>query len=142
MTTTPNDMNDFNAGVIEEFRANGGTAGGIFEGKPLLLLHNVGAKSGTDFVTPLVYLDDGGNWVIFASKGGAPNNPGWYHNLKANPDVSIEVGGDTVEVTAEEATGEERDRLYSIQEVQQPQFAEYAQNTDRKIPVIVLKPRG
>jgi len=142
MTTTPNDMNDFNAGVIEEFRANGGTAGGIFEGKPLLLLHNVGAKSGTEFVTPLVYLDDGGNWAIFASKGGAPNNPGWYHNLKAQPAVSIEIGSESIDVTAEEATGEERDRLYSIQEEQQPQFAGYAQNTDRKIPVIVLKPRG
>jgi deazaflavin-dependent oxidoreductase (nitroreductase family) len=139
MTTTPND---FNAGVIEEFRANGGTAGGMFEGKPLLLLHNVGAKSGTDFVTPLVYLADGDNWVIFASKGGAPNNPGWYHNLKAQPAVSIEIGSDTVEVTAEEATGDERNRLYSIQEEQQPQFVEYAQKTDRKIPVIVLKPRG
>jgi deazaflavin-dependent oxidoreductase (nitroreductase family) len=138
MRTTPND---FNAGVIEEFRANGGTAGGMFEGKPLLLLHNVGAKSGTDFITPLVYLADGDNWVIFASKGGAPNNPGWYHNLKAQPVVSIEIGSDTVDVTAEEATGEERDRLYSIQEEQQPQFAEYAQKTDRKIPVIVLKPR-
>ena len=142
MTTTLNDMNDFNAGVIEEFRANGGTAGGIFEGKPLLLLHNVGARSGTDFITPLVYLADGENWAIFASKGGAPNNPGWYHNLKAQPEVSIEIGGDTVAVTAEEATGDERDRLYSIQEQQQPQFAEYARKTDRKIPVIVLKPRG
>jgi deazaflavin-dependent oxidoreductase (nitroreductase family) len=139
MTTTPND---FNAGVIEEFRANGGTAGGMFEGKPLLLLHNVGAKSGTDFVTPLVYLADGDNWVIFGSKGGAPNNPGWYHNLKAQPAVSVEIGSDSVEVTAEEATGNERNRLYSIQEEQQPQFAEYAQKTDRKIPVIVLKPRG
>jgi deazaflavin-dependent oxidoreductase (nitroreductase family) len=138
MSTTPND---FNAGVIEEFRANGGTAGGMFEGKPLLLVHNVGAKSGKEFVTPLVYLADGENWVIFASKGGAPNNPGWYHNLKAQPAVSIEVGTDTVEVTAEEATGTERDRLYSIQEEQQPQFAEYAQKTDRNIPVIVLKPR-
>jgi deazaflavin-dependent oxidoreductase (nitroreductase family) len=138
MTTTPND---FNAEVIEEFRANGGTAGGMFEGMPLLLLHNVGARSGTEFVTPLVYLADGDNWVIFASKGGAPNNPGWYHNLKAQPEVSIEVGSDTVDVTAEEATGEERDRLYSTQEEQQPQFAGYAQNTDRKIPVIVLKPR-
>jgi deazaflavin-dependent oxidoreductase (nitroreductase family) len=139
VTTTPND---FNAGVIEEFRANGGSAGGIFEGKPLLLLHNVGARSGTEFVTPLVYLADGGNWVVFASKGGAPNNPGWYHNLKAQPAVSIEIGGDTVDVTAEEATGPERDRLYGIQEEQQPQFAEYAQKTDRKIPVIVLKRRG
>lgn len=135
-------MHDFNAGVIEEFRANGGTAGGIFEDKPLLLLHNVGAKSGADYVTPLVYLKDGDNWVIFASKGGAPNNPGWYHNLKAQPEVSIEVGSETVEVTAEEAIGKERDRLYSIQEQQQPQFTEYARKTDRKIPVVVLKPRG
>ena len=142
MTTTTNDMNDFNAGVIEEFRANGGTAGGIFDGKPLLLLHNVGARSGTDFVTPLVYLDDGDNWAIFASKGGAPNNPGWYHNLKAQPAVTIEVGGDTVDVTAEEVTGDERDRLYSIQEEQQPQFADYQRKTDRKIPVILLRPRG
>jgi deazaflavin-dependent oxidoreductase (nitroreductase family) len=138
MSATPND---FNAGVIEEFRANGGTAGGMFEGKPLLLVHNVGARSGKEFVTPLVYLADGENWVIFASKGGAPNNPGWYHNLKAQPDVSIEIGSDTVNVTAEEATGPERDRLYGIQEEQQPQFAEYAEKTDRKIPVIVLKPR-
>ena len=106
------DMNDFNAGVIEEFRANGGKAGGMFEGKPLLLLHNVGAKSGTEFVTPLVYLADGDDYVIFASKGGAPNNPGWYHNLKAGPNVSIEVGTEKLEVTAEEATGAERDRLY------------------------------
>ncbi len=139
MSTAPND---FNAGVIEEFRANGGKAGGIFEGMPLLLLHNVGAKSGTRHVTPLVYLDDDGRRVIFASKGGAPVNPGWYHNLKAEPNVSIEVGSDTLDVVAEEASGAERDRLYSIQEEQLPQFAEYAKKTDRKIPVIVLAPRG
>jgi deazaflavin-dependent oxidoreductase (nitroreductase family) len=136
------DMNDFNAGVIEEFRAGGGKAGGMFEGKPLLLLHNVGAKSGTEFVTPLVYLPEGVDYVIFASKGGAPNNPGWYHNLKAGPDVSIEVGTEKLDVTATEATGEERDRLYGIQKEQQPQFAEYEQNTDRTIPVIVLSPRS
>jgi deazaflavin-dependent oxidoreductase (nitroreductase family) len=139
MSTTPPD---FNQQVIEEFRANGGKAGGMFEGMPLLLLHNVGAKSGKAYVTPLVYLDDDGRQVIFASKGGAPENPGWYHNLKANPDVSIEVGTETVDATAEEATGEERDRLYAIQSEQQPQFAEYESKTDRKIPVIVLKPRG
>jgi deazaflavin-dependent oxidoreductase (nitroreductase family) len=138
MSATPAD---FNTQVIEEFRANQGRAGGMFEGKPLLLLHNVGAKSGNQFVTPLVYLADGANYVIFASKGGAPNNPGWYHNLKAEPNVSIEVGTDTVEVLAAEATGEERDRLYGIQEEQQPQFSEYAQKTDRKIPVIVLTPK-
>ncbi|HEX4752253.1 MAG TPA: nitroreductase family deazaflavin-dependent oxidoreductase [Solirubrobacterales bacterium] len=139
MSTTPPD---FNAGVIEEFRANDGKAGGMFEGKPLLLVHNVGAKSGKQFVTPLVYLADGDRYAIFASKGGAPNNPGWYHNLKAGPNVSIEVGTETLAVVAEEATGEERDRLYGIQEEQQPQFAEYAQKTDRKIPVIVLTPNS
>jgi deazaflavin-dependent oxidoreductase (nitroreductase family) len=136
------DMNDFNAGVIEEFRANGGRVGGMFEGKPLLLLHNVGAKSGAEFITPLVYLAEGDDYVIFASKGGAPNNPGWYHNLKAAPDVSIEVGTETLEVTATEATGAERDRLYSIQKEQQPQFGEYEQKTDRTIPVIVLSPKS
>jgi deazaflavin-dependent oxidoreductase (nitroreductase family) len=139
VSTTPND---FNAGVIEEFRAKGGTAGGIFEGMPLLLLHNVGAKSGTRHVTPLVYLDVDGRQVIFASKGGAPNNPGWYHNLKAEPNVSVEVGTDTLDVVAEEITGAERDRIYSIQEETLPQFSEYAQKTDRKIPVIVLSSRG
>ncbi len=139
MSATPND---FNAGVIEEFRANGGKAGGMFEGKPLLLLHNVGARSGERYVTPLVYLDDDGRYLIFASKGGAPNHPGWFHNLKAEPNVAIEVGEDTVEVLAEELTGEERDRLYRIQEEQQPQFAEYARSTDRKIPVVALTPRG
>jgi deazaflavin-dependent oxidoreductase (nitroreductase family) len=139
MSTPPPD---FNAGVIEEFRANGGKAGGMFEGMPLLLLHNVGAKSGREFVTPLVYLADGDRYVIFASKGGAPVHPGWYHNLKAGPNVSIEVGTDTLDVVAEEAAGEERDRLYGIQEKQQPQFADYAQKTERKIPVIVLSPRS
>lgn len=136
------DMNDFNAQVIDEFRANGGTAGGIFEGKPLLLLHNVGAKSGTEYVTPLVYLDEDGRTFIFASKGGAPSHPGWFHNLKANPEVQIEIGTDTVDVVAEELTGAERDRIYEIQKEQQPQFAEYEAKTDRKIPVVELKPKS
>jgi deazaflavin-dependent oxidoreductase (nitroreductase family) len=138
MSATPAD---FNTQVIEEFRANEGKAGGVFEGMPLLLVHNVGAKSGREFVTPLVYLADGDRYVIFASKGGAPVNPGWYHNLKAGPNVSIEVGTDKLDVVATEASGEERDRLYGIQEAQQPQFAEYAKNTERKIPVIVLTPK-
>jgi deazaflavin-dependent oxidoreductase (nitroreductase family) len=139
MSATPAD---FNASVIEEFRANGGKAGGMFEGMPLLLLHNVGAKSGREFVTPLVYLADGEDHVIFASKGGAPNNPGWYHNLKAAPNVSIEVGTEKFDVVATEATGAERDRLYGIQAAQQPQFADYAQKTERQIPVIVLSKRS
>jgi deazaflavin-dependent oxidoreductase (nitroreductase family) len=139
MSATPAD---FNAGVIEEFRANGGKAGGMFEGMPLILVHNVGAKSGKEFVTPLVYLADGDRYLIFASKGGAPQNPGWFYNLKANPEVTVEVGTETVPVLAEELTGDERDRLYAKQAEEQPQFAEYEQKTDRKIPVIALSPRG
>jgi deazaflavin-dependent oxidoreductase (nitroreductase family) len=138
MSTTPAD---FNTQVIEEFRANGGKAGGMFEGMPLVLVHNVGAKSGKEYVTPLVYLADGDDVVIFASKGGAPENPGWYHNLKAEPNVSIEVGDQKLDALATEVTGDERDRLYSAQEAAQPQFAEYATKTDRKIPVIVLSPK-
>ncbi len=139
MSTTPND---FNAEVIQEFRANGGSAGGMFEGKPLLLLHNVGARSGQEYVTPLVYLSDGGRTFVFASKGGAPVHPGWFHNLKAQPNVSIEIGTDRVEVLAEELTGAERDRIYALQAEQQPQFGEYALKTDRKIPVIELIPKS
>jgi deazaflavin-dependent oxidoreductase (nitroreductase family) len=135
MPTTPTD---FNARVIEEFRANDGRVGGMLAGAPVLLLHHVGAKSGESYVAPLVYLDDAGRYVIFASKAGAPNNPSWYHNVKAEPNVSIEVGTDKFDALAEEATGDERDRLYRTQEERMPQFAEYAEKTARTIPVIVL----
>jgi deazaflavin-dependent oxidoreductase (nitroreductase family) len=135
-------MSDFNAQVIEEFRANGGTAGGMFEGMPLLLLHNVGAKSGTEYVTPLVYLSDDGRTFIFASKGGAPSHPGWFHNLKANPEVVVELGTDRFDAVASEVTGNERDRIYEIQKSRQPQFAEYEAKTDRTIPVIELTPKA
>jgi deazaflavin-dependent oxidoreductase (nitroreductase family) len=135
MSTSPED---FNARIIEEFRANQGRVGGMFEGTTLLLLHHVGAKSGQDRINPLAYSRDGDRYVVFASKGGAPTNPGWYHNLKANPDVTIEVGTDTIPVTAEEAVGEERDRLFAAQAERSPQFAEYQTKTDRVIPVIVL----
>lgn len=135
-------MNDFNAQVIEEFRADGGKAGGMFEGMPLVLVHNVGAKSGKEYVTPLVYLPEDGRTFVFASKGGADNHPGWFHNLKANPDTSIEIGTDTVDVLAVELTGEERDRVFEAQKATQPQFAEYEAKTDRKIPVIELAPKS
>jgi deazaflavin-dependent oxidoreductase (nitroreductase family) len=126
--------------VIEEFRANEGRVGGFFEGMQILLLHHTGAKSGTARVNPVAYLDDNGRYVIFASKAGAPTNPGWYHNLKAHPSVQIEVGSDTLDVVASEAEGDERDRLYSAQAAARPQFAEYEKKTDRVIPVIVLTP--
>ena len=139
MSTSPQD---FNARVIDEFRANEGRVGGPFEGSTLLLLHHVGARSGQDRINPLAYDRDGDRYVVFASKAGAPTNPDWYHNLKAHPDVSIEVGTDTIEVRAEEAIGEDRDRLFRAQAERSPQFAEYQSKTDRVIPVIVLSPTG
>ena len=139
MSTSPND---FNARIIDEFRANEGRVGGVFEGSTLLLLHHVGARSGTDRVNPLAYDRDGDRYVIFASKAGAPSNPDWYHNLKAHPNVSIEVGTDTIDVVADEAVGEERDRLFRRQTERSPGFAEYQAKTDRVIPVIVLTPTG
>jgi deazaflavin-dependent oxidoreductase (nitroreductase family) len=133
-------MTDFNAKVISEFRANGGQVASM-DAMPLLLLHHVGAKSGQTRVQPLAYLEDGGRYVIYASKAGADTNPGWYHNLKAHPDVSIEIGDRTIEVRAEEATGAERDRLFQVQAETQPQFAGYAEKTSRVIPVVVLVPK-
>ena len=138
MSTSPTD---FNAKVIEEFRANDGVVGGPLEGMPVLLLHHIGAKSGTARINPLAYQADAGRYVIFASKAGAPTNPDWYHNLRAHPNVKIEVGTETLEVVAAEAQGEERDRLYKTQAERMPTFAEYAQKTEgRVIPVFILTP--
>lgn len=135
-------MADFNNQVITEFRDNDGSVGGMFEGTPLLLLHHVGARSGAARIAPLVYLPDGDRYVIFASKAGAPENPGWYHNVLAHPRTEIEVGKAQVPVIASEAHGDERERLYAAQVAAQPQFGEYQQKTNRQIPVIVLTPAG
>jgi len=131
---------DFNAKVITEFRANEGRVGGMFEGMPVLLLHHTGARTGTERVNPLVYLPDGGRYVVFASKAGAPENPAWYWNLRANPRTRIEVGTEDLAVEAAQAQGEERERLFEEQKRRQPQFAEYERKTDRVIPVMVLTP--
>ena len=131
---------DFNARIIEEFRANDGRVGGMFEGATLLILHTKGAKSGTDYATPLVYLEDDGRYVVFASKGGAPEHPGWYHNLKAHPDIVVEVGAESVPVTATEAPEPERQRLFDRQVERMPSFAGYQENIERVIPVMVLTP--
>jgi deazaflavin-dependent oxidoreductase (nitroreductase family) len=134
-------MADFNSQIIDEFHANGGRVGGMFEGTSLLLLHHIGAKSGTSRTSPLAYLQDGDRYVIFASKAGAPTNPDWYHNLKAHPNMTIEVGTDKLDVVASEASGEERERLFRTQAGRSPQFAEYEKKTERVIPVVVLTPR-
>ncbi|HLQ30293.1 MAG TPA: nitroreductase family deazaflavin-dependent oxidoreductase [Ktedonobacteraceae bacterium] len=135
------DMNDWNRQTIEAFRANKGKVGGMWEGRPLLLLTTTGAKSGQRRTTPTMYLPDGDRLLVFASKGGAPTNPDWYHNLLAHPQVTVEVGSETYEANATVLTGEERDRLFAKQAGLYPQFAEYQAKTTRKIPVIALERR-
>ncbi len=135
-------MANFNQQIITEFRGNSGQVGGMFEGMPLLLLHHVGVKSGAARVAPLAYLADDGRYVIFASKAGAPENPGWYHNLKASPETTVEIGEESIAVTVAEATGAERERLFATQAAKSPQFADYQAKTERQIPVMVLTPKG
>lgn len=132
-------MSDWNTKIIEEFRATGGKVGGQFDGAPLLLLKSTGAKSGQDRVAPVMYLADGDDLVVFASKAGADTNPDWFHNLEANPDTRVEIGPDTVAVRARVAEGEERDRLFDRQKAAYPGFADYEAGTDRVIPVVVLE---
>jgi deazaflavin-dependent oxidoreductase (nitroreductase family) len=136
------EVDDWNTKIVEEFRTNAGKVGGPFEGLPMLLLHHRGAKTGNLRVNPLAYRRDGDNFVIFASMGGAPKNPDWFHNLVANPEVEIEVGTETFPVTARVASGDERERLWSLQKEERPTFADYERRTTRQIPVIVLEPRS
>ena len=135
------DPNEFNRQIIEEFRQNDGVVGGPFEGAPLLLLHSTGAKSGQERINPLMYRAEGDDLVIFASKAGAPSSPDWYYNLTANPDASVEVGTDAKPVRARIAEGDERERIWSAQKSEWPQFAEYEESAaGREIPVVVLEP--
>ncbi|MDT7728579.1 MAG: hypothetical protein QOI21_5155 [Actinomycetota bacterium] len=130
---------DFNGGVIKEFRENEGKVGGMFEGAPLILVHHIGAKSGTERIVPLVHLTEDDRIYIFASKGGADENPAWYHNLVANPKVSVEVGAETFEVTATVIEDRaKRDEIYAKQAAAFPNFAEYETKTTRVIPVVEL----
>ncbi|MFM2076547.1 MAG: hypothetical protein RJA49_437 [Actinomycetota bacterium] len=131
-------MNDFNQGVIAEFRANEGKVGGPFEGAPMVLVSHTGAKSGVVRTTPLVCTKDGDDLVIIASKGGAPDHPAWYHNMVANPAVTVETGTEQYQAMAVEATGDERQRLFDAQAALMPGFNEYAAKTTRTIPVIRL----
>ena len=132
-------MSDFNEKVINEFRANGGKVAGPFEGASMMLLTTTGAKSGQARTRPVVYTKDGDRFVIIASKAGAPTNPDWFHNLVANPEVTLEVGDERFPARATVTSGEERARLYDAQAALMPRFAEYAQQTTREIPVVVLE---
>jgi len=130
---------DFNQNVIDEFRANHGKVGGPFEGRNMMLLTTTGAKSGKPRLAPLVYTTDGDDFVIIASKGGAPTHPDWYFNLVANPVATVEIGDERFQAHARVATGEERRRLYDAQSALMPAFAEYEQKAPREIPLFVLK---
>ena len=136
-------MQDWNQRIIDEFHTKGGRGVTNF-GDRLLLLKSKGARSGEERTTPVMFHREGGNLVIVASKSGAPENPAWYYNLQANPDATVEVGGDggieKLSVRAREAQGEERDRIYADRVAIAPAFAEYELKTSRKIPVMVLEP--
>jgi len=132
--------NDRNQRIVAEFRANGGVVGGAFEGRDLLLLTTTGARSGQPRLTPLVHTRDGDRLVVAASYGGAPKHPDWYHNLVANPKVTVEVGTEKFEATATVVTDRaERDRLYAGMVAHAEGFADYEKKTDRLIPVVVLE---
>ena len=133
------DMNDFNTKIIEEFRANDGKVGGPFEGATVLLLHHKGAKTGAERVNPLAYRPVDGSWAVFGSKGGAPTNPDWYYNLRANPEATIEVGTETIPVIAHVADEAERAPIWEAQKRDNPGFADYESKTSRQIPVILLR---
>ena len=135
------DRNDWNRQTIEAFRANQGQVGGMWEGRPLLLLTTTGAKSGQRRTTPVMYLREGNRLFVFASKGGAPTNPDWYHNLLAHPDATVEIGDQTYQAIAKPVAGEERDQIYARWAQRYPQFQEYQEKTSRNIPVIELDTR-
>jgi deazaflavin-dependent oxidoreductase (nitroreductase family) len=141
-------MAEFNKKVIDEFRSNGGNLSRQFAerleekllaGAPMMIVTHQGAKSGRTYTSPLVYTRDGNRYVIIASKAGAPENPSWYHNLVAHPEVTVEIGSEKFKAKAREVKGEERDRLFNAQAKMMPQFNDYQKNTSRKIPVIVLE---
>ncbi|MEA2581400.1 MAG: hypothetical protein QOE83_2292 [Actinomycetota bacterium] len=131
-------MSDWNTGIIQEFRDNEGKVGGMFEHLRLLLLTSTGAKTGNTHTSPVAYFNDGDDWLIIASAGGADSHPNWYYNLKANPKARIEIGAETFDALATEVTGDDRDRLYAGVVEQAPQFGEYELKTARKIPMFRL----
>ena len=130
--------NNWNQKIIEEFRANEGKVGGYFEGAHMILIHHIGARSGAERVNPLGYLPDGDDMIITATKGGAPKNPDWYHNLKKHPRITVEVGTTTFPVEATEVTGEERNELWRRLVELRPGFAEYETKTSRVFPMFRL----
>jgi deazaflavin-dependent oxidoreductase (nitroreductase family) len=129
---------DWNAKVIDEFRANGGVVASF--GGPLLLLHTTGAKTGRAHVTPMMYRQVDGGYAVFASFAGQPRNPAWYHNLVAHPDVEAEIGAQTLRLRARVTDDAEREPIWAAQKADFPGFADYETKTTRQIPVVILEP--
>jgi deazaflavin-dependent oxidoreductase (nitroreductase family) len=131
----------FGAEHVRVYRETGGERGYRWRGTTILLLTTRGRKSGQPRTTPLIHRTDGDRWVVVASKGGAPENPGWYENLRADADATIQVRDEVIEVRAEDAAGEERERLWSLMADVWPAYDDYQAKTDREIPVVVLSRR-
>jgi deazaflavin-dependent oxidoreductase (nitroreductase family) len=133
-------VTDFDRQTVEEFRANGGRVGGVLTGTPLVLIHHIGARSGIEHVTPLAYSAHGeGCIVIAASNGGSARHPAWYHNLKANPAITVELGTSRFTATAEEQTGPARARLWAKLTAEFTALAEFATRTERSIPLFLVR---
>ena len=128
----------FNADIIDEFRENDGACGGRFEGSPMLLITMRGAKSGRHVTSPLTYHADGDDFIVMASAGGDPKHPAWYFNLKAHPDVVLEVGAEKFDATAIETEGDERTRVFTAMATAMPRFGDYQASVEREIPLFKL----
>jgi deazaflavin-dependent oxidoreductase (nitroreductase family) len=139
MATTDDEL--FGAQHVRVYRETDGEHGYHWRGTTILLLTTEGRRSGESRTTPLIHRTDGERWVVVASKGGSPANPSWYENLKANPDATIQVKGDVLEVRASTVEGEERARLWSLMTEVWPAYDEYQAKTEREIPVVVLSLR-
>jgi len=138
LVANPREMDELNQAVIKEFRANSGKVGGAMAQMPILLITMTGAKTGRTLTRPLCYSRDGDRIVIIASYGGAPRNPPWYHNLVANPVVTVEVGTEKYKARATQVSGAERQRLFDGQAKIMPFFNDYQNKTKRQIPVLTL----
>lgn len=132
----------FNQQIIAEFRENEGRCGGMFEGNPMLLMTMTGARSGRQLTSPLTYHRHGDDYVVMASAGGHPSHPAWYHNIVANPQVTLEVGVDVLSAAAVVLEGDERTEAFSAMCEAMPRFGDYQESLDREIPIVALRPTG
>lgn len=131
----------FGAEHVRVYRETGGQRGYEWRGTTILLLSTEGRKSGEVRTTPLIHRTDAGRWIVVASKGGAPEHPGWYENLRANPEATIQVRDEDIPVRASDAEGEERERLWSLMAEVWPSYDEYRLKTEREIPVVIFTRR-